>query len=389
MHPRNPIGPTVMGLGLLASLSMAAPPAGTVGPGVPGFVVRPGYRVMLAAENLPECRFIEVGDQGELFVSMPGAGTILELRDSDGDGTFDQRSEFVTDKKTVHGMQYFDGWLWFSTSGAIHKARDTNADGKADEVVTVLDGLVSGGGHWFRSILVTPDGFYTSIGDAGNIEDPARTDRQKIWHYTLDGGNKTLFASGLRNTEKLRLRPGTDEVWGADHGSDNYGRELGENRDHQPFTDMNPPDEFNHYIQGGFYGHPFITGNRVPRFEYVKRPDIVELGEKTIPPAWANGAHWANNGFTFLSRDYFPDHQGDALIAFHGSWNSSRPVGYCIGRILFDDVTGNPYGQLKIVDCLSKDGQVLARPVDCAEASDGTVLFSCDQPRAIYRISRE
>jgi glucose/arabinose dehydrogenase len=127
----------------------------------------------------------------------------------------------------------------------------------------------------------------------------------------------------------------------------------------------------------------------VPRFEYIKRPDIIELGEKTIPPAWTNGAHWANNGFTFLSKDYFPDHQGDALIAFHGSWNSSKPVGYCIERILFDDLTGNPYGQLKIVDCLSEDGKVLARPVDCAEAPDGTVLFSCDQPRVIYRISRQ
>ena len=369
--------------------AQAAPPAGVIGPGVQAFTVRPGYRVTVAADDLPECRFIESGPNGELFVSMPGEGTILELLDSDGDGRFDQRSEFVTDKKSVHGMQYFDGWLWFSTSGAIHKARDTNADGKADEVVTVLDGLVSGGGHWFRSILVTPDGFYTSIGDAGNIEDQTNTDRQKIWHYSLDGKNKKLFASGLRNTEKLQLRPGTDEVWGADHGSDNYGGQLGEKRGHQPFTDLNPPDEFNHYIQGGFYGHPFITGNRVPRFEYIKRPDIIELGEKTIPPAWTNGAHWANNGFTFLSKDYFPDHQGDALIAFHGSWNSSKPVGYCIERILFDDLTGNPYGQLKIVDCLSEDGKVLARPVDCAEAPDGTVLFSCDQPRVIYRISRQ
>lgn len=373
----------------LTTLAQAVPPAGSRGPGVPEFTVRPGYRVTVAAQDLPECRFIEFGDRGELFVSMPGEGTILALHDSDGDGRFDRRTEFVTGKQTVHGMQFVDGWLWFTTSGAIYKARDANSDGKADEVVTVLDGLVSGGGHWFRSILVTPDGFYTSIGDTGNISDQTDTDRQKIWHFALDGKNKKLFASGLRNTEKLQLRPGTNEVWGADHGSDNYGGKLGEKPGHQPFTDLNPPDEFNHYMEGGFYGHPFITGNRVPRFEYMNRPDIVDLGEKTIPPAWANGPHWANNGFTFLSKDYFPDHQGDVLIAFHGSWNSTKPVGYCISRTLFDNVTGNPYGQLKIVDCLGKDGKVLARPVDCAEAPDGTVLFSCDRPSVVYRISRD
>jgi len=377
------------GFALLPALTRAAPPAGTRGPGVPEFTVRPGYRVTaaVAADDLPECRFIEFGDNGTLYVSMPGQGEILGLRDTDGDGRFDQKQAFVTGKKTVHGMQFVDGWLWFTTSGAIYKARDTNGDGKADEVVTVLDGLVSGGGHWFRTILVTPEGFYTSIGDAGNISDQADTDRQKIWHYDLDGKNKKLFASGLRNTEKLQLRPGTDEVWGADHGSDNYGQPLGEKGKRQPFTDLNPPDEFNHYVQGGFYGHPFITGNRVPRFEYIKRPDIIELGEKTIPPAWPTGPHWANNGFTFLRKNTFPDHQGDAFIAFHGSWNSSVPVGYCISRVLFDEVTGKPYGELKIVDCLQDGKEVLARPVDCAEAPDGTILFSCDQPKMIYRIS--
>jgi hypothetical protein len=104
------LGLRFLGLGLLTGSAQAAPPAGVIGPGVQAFTVRPGYRVTVAADDLPECRFIESGPNGELFVSMPGEGTILELLDSDGDGRFDQRSEFVTDKKSVHGMQYFDGF---------------------------------------------------------------------------------------------------------------------------------------------------------------------------------------------------------------------------------------------------------------------------------------
>ena len=93
-------------------------------------------------------------------------------------------------------------------------------------------------------------------------------------------------------------------------------------------------------------------------------------------------------GFTFLSKDYFPGHQGDMFVAFHGSWNSTERVGYRIERVLFDSESGRPYGSLRIVSCL--DGQnVLDRPVDCAEAPDGTVLFSSDQSNRIYRISKE
>ena len=36
-------------------------------------------------------------------------------------------------------MQFKDGWLWFSTTGAIHKARDTNGDGKADETQVIAE----------------------------------------------------------------------------------------------------------------------------------------------------------------------------------------------------------------------------------------------------------
>ncbi|RYG85323.1 hypothetical protein EON77_05760, partial [bacterium] len=110
--------------------------------------------------------------------------------------------------------------------------------------MTVLTNLPSGGGHWMRSILVTPTALYTSIGDSSNASDETATDRQKIWRFNLDGTGKTLFASGLRNTEKLRVRPGTTTIYGADHGSDNWAASYGEVGGQQPFTDVNPPCEF-------------------------------------------------------------------------------------------------------------------------------------------------
>jgi glucose/arabinose dehydrogenase len=370
-----------------ASLTTAADNP-RLGPGVPAFTVRPGYRVTLAADHLKNARFIEFDDTGTLYLSEPGPGKIIALRDQNGDGVYESQSDFVTGQRTVHGMQWFNGLLWFTTSDAIHTARDTNHDGKADEVKTLLADLPHGG-HWWRTILVDADGFYTSIGDSGNITDQTDTDRQKIWHYKLDGSGKTLFVSGIRNTEKLLYRPGTREVWGCDHGSDNFGEKFGEKPGrNQPITNLNPPDEFNHYVQGGFYGHPFITGLKMPRPEYAGRKDILELADKTIPPAWCFPAHWAPNGWTFLTKDYFPGHQGDAIITFHGSWNRLPKAGYAVMRVLFDPVTHKPYGSQVLVSTLGPDGQTLERPVDAAEAPDGSVLFTGDQGNRIYRLTK-
>jgi len=329
---------------------------------------------------------MEFDDKGTLYVSQPDLGTISTFKLQGGN--YVKVADFVTGHKSVHGMHFYDGWLWFTESGAIFKGRDTNGDGKADETVTVVKDLPSGG-HWWRPIFVTPNGFFTSIGDSGNITDETNTDRQKIWFYSLDGKTRKLWASGLRNTEKYRYRPGTTELYGADHGSDWYGKPLGDKQGRQPITDFNPPCEFNKYIEGGFYGHPFIDGNRVPRIEYQNRPDIIDLAEKTIVPEWCFGAHWAPNGWCFMAGDGLGGElKGDALVALHGSWNSKERVGYRVERVCFDKVTGKAYGGMMMIGCLGKAGEVLARPVDCVEAPDGSVFFSDDQFGKIYRISK-
>jgi glucose/arabinose dehydrogenase len=366
---------------------------GERGPNVPDFWVRAGYRVTLAAEKLNKPRFMEFDDKGTLFVSFPGAGNVLALTDKDKDGIFETNTRFITGKKDCHAMQFKDDWLYFSQTGAIHKARDTNGDGVADDVETIIPegALPRGGGHWWRSILVTDDAIYTSIGDSTNLTDESGSapERQKIWKFDLQGKNKKIFATGVRNTEKLLVRPGTKEIYGCDHGSDNFGLALGEKKGYQPLTDVMPPCEFNHYVEGGFYGHPFVVGMKVPRPEFQKKEDILDLVEKSIPPEWCFGAHWAPNGWTFVSKDYFPAHKGDALCALHGSWNSTNKVGYRVERIMFDPQTNKPFGSQMIVGALSEDGKtVLARPCDVTEAPDGTILFTCDQTGKIFRISR-
>ena len=382
------LGLVLAGLFALVAVEIRAETAAgaPLGAGVPAFHVRDGYRVDLIAEDIGEVRFIEFGEPDTLYVSQPRTGAIITLKRRAG--VWRKLADFTTGKPSAHGMHYHDGWLWFTQSGVVWKARDTDGDGRADEEIKITDDLPSGGGHWWRSILVTEDGFYTSIGDSGNLTDERDSERQKIWHFKPDGSGKTLFISGIRNTEKLRLRPGTLEVWGADHGSDNWGAPLGiESRGNQPFTDKLPPCEFNRYVKGGFYGHPFIVGAGLPRLEFLEHPELPDFAKRNIAPAWSLGAHWAPNGWNFVTGERL-GLQGDAVIACHGSWNSSVRVGYCLLRILFDPLTGEAMGSQKLVSTITPEREVLGRPCDVAEAPDGSLYFSDDSRGRIYRLSR-
>jgi glucose/arabinose dehydrogenase len=337
---------------------------------------------------------MEFGDNHTLYVSQPQQGSVTALRDTDGDGVYETKSKFLTGYKDCHGLAFDDGWLYVTSTadGSCKRAKSTKGDGVADVVETFLPAgsLPPGGGHPFIGIVFTKDSVYCTSSDPQNMTEALPSDRKSVYRFDRDGKNRRQFATGVRNTEKLRLRPGTEEIWGVDHGSDNFGKTYGEGRGNQPITDTLPGEELNHITEGAFYGHPFISNNRIVRPEFAKRNDIVELAKKTTVPAWTFGAHWAGNGFSFLSQDKLTGHRGDMVIAFHGSWNSSQKVGYCVQQVLFDEVTGKPYGSLQLVSTLTKDGRgVLARPVDCVETADGSVLFSCDHTNAIYRLSRD
>ncbi len=354
----------------------------------PEIWVREGYKLSIVQKDITNPRDLVLNTEGVLFVSLPEAGEIKACRDKDNDGYYETVTTFVKGHKKAHGMYWHDGWLWYSETGAIFKARDTNNDGVADEDITVIPAgkLPSGGGHWWRPVLILNNRIYTSIGCSGNIDDETATERLKIWSFALDGSDKKLFCGGLRNTEKLVVRPGTSEIWGMDHGSDNFG-EIMEKKDktgRKPITDWNPPCEMNHYVEGAYYGHPYITGNRLPRYEYMNRPDIVDWAAKTTPPAWAAGSHYAPNGMTFYDANQFPNAKGDAFVAYHGSWNRSVKGGYAVTKVLFEN--GKPYGEQTYVK-FEKNDDLFGRPVDVQVALDGSLLISDDWGNKIYKLT--
>ena len=401
---------------VLASLMLAAPLAAfaqlpdgiqsDLGPAVPNMKVRPGYRVTWAippknVKGLRDARFLQFsGDGKTLYLSQRRDGSILAFRNPDADGVYQDVTTFVKDKKTAQGMHFYDGWLYYQVpaEGSLYKANDPEGDGVANEVIEVLPPgtLPKPGGHPYNAVLVTGKEIYVSASDPKNMTEELDSDTKKIYVFDMDGKNKRVFAGGVRNNEKLRFRPGTTEIWGFDNGTDHFGKSFGdEPAKNQPITDLIPPEELNHYVQDGFYGHPYLVGPRIPRPEFKDRSDLIELANRTIPPALNLPAHWACLGFTFIEKDQFgADHVGDIFVAAHGSWNSLKPVGACVERVFFDKLTGRPYGHHTIIDGFNvgsngENARRWVRPVDLVEAPDGTLLFTSDDPiSGIFRISK-
>ncbi len=359
-----------------------------------GVWVRDGYQLTVAVDGIKMPRFLAFGPNSTLFVSVPKEGKIIACRDTDGDGAFETQTPFVAGKEPptiLQGLQWHDGWLWFAQLNDISKARDTDGDGKADEVVQVLgaEQLPTGarGGHMWRALLIHQGRIYTAVGDQTNVTDEPieASERKKIWSFALDGSDKKLFASGLRNTEKLAVRPGTDEIWGVDHDIDLMATKLeGDKKFGQPITDHNPPAELNHYMEGKFYGHPWILGKNQPNLGLLSEPRLVEYASMTTIPEWLMPAHCSANSLTFYSGDKIPQAHGDIFVAQRGGWNATAKVGYCLSRILFEN--GHPYGELKMVSFLNNGTEILGRPVDCTQAPDGSLLFSDDFGNKVYRL---
>lgn len=376
--------------------SVVAVPILAMAAAVPeGVWVRPGFELKVAVDGIQGPRFLAFDPAGALYVSVPGQGKIFRCTDANGDGVFEKATTFVQGKDPkaiLQGMQFHDGWLWFAQLNSISRARDTNGDGRADEEIQVLNArdLPTGkdGGHMWRALLIHQGRIYTHVGDQTNATDEPidASERKKLWSFALDGTDKKLFASGIRNTEKFVVRPGTDEIWGVDHDVDAMGAKFeGDRKNGQPFTDHNPPAELNHYREGAFYGHPWIVGKAQPNLLFLDHPELLKYAVMTTIPEWTMAAHCAANGMIFYHGSRIPNARGDAFVACRGSWNATRMVGYCLSRILFED--GRPYGEQKIVDFLKGGTEVKGRPVDCAEAPDGSIIISDDTANLVYRLT--
>lgn len=214
-------------------------------------------------------------------------------------------------------------------------------------------GLPNSGVHSLRYLGVGPDGrLYVSFGSPCNICMPQGL-QGTIVSMNQDGSDLRRVAWGVRNSVGFAWRGGT--LFFTDNGADTMGDNI-------------PPDLLNEATSpGAFYGFPYVQGGvRLKGYQNVSPPRPV------TPPVFRFQAHVATLGIHF-----FQNLGGDALVAEHGSWNRTVPVGREVVRVRFSG--GRPEG-------VQTFARGVGRPVDVKEAPDGSILISSDAASAIYRM---
>lgn len=334
-----------------------------------------GFSVDVYADDLDGVRTLRWAPNGDLFVAQSRLGLVQVLRDTNGDGTPDSRSNFVEGLRGVFGIAFNGGYVYLGATESIvrvpYQAGDLVARAEPELLVTL-----PGGGHSTRNIVFNRAGtkMYVAVGSQSNKSEGEDPVRAAINEYNPDGTGHRIYASGLRNPVGLTLQPGTDVLWTSVNERDTLGDDL-------------VPDYITSLQDGGFYGWPYsyLGSNPDPEHE-GKRPDLV--ASAIVPDVWLP-AHAAALSVTFYTGDRFPEHyRGGVFVGLHGSWNRSSPSGYMVGFVPFED--GGPAGTVEdfITGWLSSDGATTwGRPVDSLVTEDGSLLVSDDGSGTIWRVS--
>ena len=336
----------------------------------------PGFTVAEYAK-VGGVRFMALGPDGAVYASRPGSGEVVRLVDADHNGEAEAQTVAVSGLNRPHGLAFHGGYLYVANTDGVVRVR-LGADGVGVGSAERVSSYTGGGGHWSRSIVFGPDsGMYVTIGSSCNMCVEKSPDRAAVMRFDANGGNGRVFASGLRNAVGIAVNPATKQIWVTQNERDNI----------EPDHEDLPPEEINILQDGGNYGWPYCYGDRVPSPDREFHDPA--RCERTIPPALAMQAHSAPLGITFLDRaTMFPsDWRGDALVAFHGSWNRSTPTGAKVVRVRVRDGKPVSYEDF-ITGWQGPNGRRWGRPVDVMVHSDGSLLISDDAAGAIYRVTR-
>jgi glucose/arabinose dehydrogenase len=155
------------------------------------------------------------------------------------------------------------------------------------------------------------------------------------------------------------------------------------------------PDYFTHIEPKGFYGYPWAYSGqhkepRCPAQCEPKRDDYQAMIAKSLTPDLLLGAHVAGLDFTFYTGTQFPAKYRDgAFVAFHGSWNRSKRVGYEVAFVPFKSgkPTGAPEDFMTGFMLAPDSPDVWGRPVGVFQMKDGSLLVSDDGGKKIWRVS--
>ena len=370
--------------------------------------------------RVPGARMEAWTPEGDLLVSDPGGGKIMELR-PDAAGTA-AVTTLLAGLTNPQGMAFarLDGrwvlyvaesdqidrypWAAAGISGVrtVIAARLPDLDPAGDDVHRAKDVTVAAGGT-----------VYFNVGSSSNANPDDRTmspQRAVIMAVSPGGTGLRVVERGVRNGEGLAVAPdGT--VWTAvnerdnipypSHGpygtySDAFGQVI------QGYVNNHPPDEVVPVTAGRDLGWPYCDPDQddshpagsladVPLVpNAATNPGRSELDCAALAPVQVGlPAHSAPLGLTFLEDSKIPaPWSGGAASAVHGSWDRQPPQAPAVLWLAWNASKHTLEPAITLVGGFeNSDHSFWGRPVDAVPGPDGALYVSDDTAGAIYRLA--
>ena len=343
-----------------------------------------GFKVNIFAKNLDHPRNIEVSNNGDIFIVESNPGKIKVLRDTDNDGISNINEVFAEGFNYPFGIELTSDFLYIADLDYLWKIPYKEGQLKNESIpikLTKTGALGDPTGHRTRNIALLNNKIYIAIGSYGNIgvEDYPRA---TIQEFNLSTNELKVFATGLRNPVGLDIHPVTKKLYTVVNERDGMGDDL-------------VPDYFSKVEKGDFFGWPFfyLGQNEQPNLEknYFYFKNIGQTNNKSVAiPDVLFKSHSGPIDLIFYDKKQFSEEfQGNAFVALHGSWNSSKPSGYMVARIPFKN--NKPLGHYEsfvtgfwVSD--SKRANVCGRPAGLGITKNGSLLISDDINGIIYKV---
>ncbi|MEO0459941.1 MAG: sorbosone dehydrogenase [Myxococcota bacterium] len=361
-------------------------------------------------------RHLTVRDDGTVYVRLgraAGGGSIVALKDTDGDKRADREIRFVETGGT--GVHVHKGHLYYSTDTAIFRRPfKGGALIPVDNEQTVVSGLprqrshaakplaFDGAGHMFTMVGAPSNACMKqprTQGSPGLKPCPQLKEHGTIWRFRDDALNQRFsdgerFATGLRQVVALDWNPGEKRLFAVQHGRDQLHDLFPKYFTTRESAEL-PAEELLALKPGFVGGWPYTyydwrTSKRMIAPEYGGNGKRVEKPGRYPDPVQAFPGHYAPNDLVFYNAKQFPEqYRGAGFVAFHGSWNRAphRQRGYHIAWIPKNGgkpkifVTGFS-GRTK----LATPGDAKHRPMGIAVGPDGELYVSDSVRGAIWRI---
>lgn len=374
-----------------------------------------GFRVSVFHEGVGNgARHLVVRDNGDVLVAR-GEGTLVALRDSNGDGRADRREERALPITT--GLALHDGYLYFSDTVSVSRIALDDALLPEGEPEVVVSGFPEQRSHAAKTLAFDGDGRLLvnvgapsnacqeesrSAGSPGRKPCPQLERQAAIWRFPADAvgleqSDGERFVTGVRNVLAMDWNDAAGALYFAMHGRDQLNSLWPDLFDEEDNARL-PAEELHRAEEGMDYGWPYTyydpsTNRRILAPEYGG--DGEKEADKYPEPLHAFPAHWAPNDLLFYSGEQFPPrYAGGAFIAWHGSWNRAPlpQEGYRVTFIPFADgvpsaAPADFLAGFAGTEELAQPGDAEYRPMGLGVGPDGALYVGDSRKGRIWRVT--